>query len=166
MCMGLSFLGEGLFGKGKHSVKLWHRMWLFYFTIWWKYRFLSSFWGRLCGWGLLLIIPVGFQEIKQQPFPMIQPSVKIAVKKTYLLGSFGGCFWGVRKKRLTFIPRFAKDFFMHGVVAQLGERLNGIQEAVSSILSSSTRFLKNPRSSHRWSGVWRFERLLVEKTRA
>ena len=71
---------------------------------------------------------------------MIQPSVKIAVKKTYLLGSFGGCFWGVRKKRLTFIPRFAKDFFMHGVVAQLGERLNGIQEVVSSILSSSTRF--------------------------
>ena len=73
---------------------------------------------------------------------MIQPSVKIAVKKTYLLGSFGGCFWGVRKKRLTFIPRFTKDFFMHGVVAQLGERLNGIQEVVSSILSSSTRFLK------------------------
>ncbi len=28
---------------------------------------------------------------------------------------------------------------MFGAVAQLGERLNGIQEAVSSILSSSTR---------------------------
>ena len=48
----------------------------------------------------------------------------------------------MRKKRLTFIPRFAKDFLTHGVVAQLGERLNGIQEVVSSILSSSTRFLK------------------------
>lgn len=34
--------------------------------------------------------------------------------------------------------------------------LNGIQEAVSSILSSSTRYLKNPRSSHRWSGVFAF----------
>ena len=48
----------------------------------------------------------------------------------------------MRKKRLTFIPRFAKNFLTHGVVAQLGERLNGIQEVVSSILSSSTRFLK------------------------
>ena len=57
-------------------------------------------------------------------------------------GGFRGCFGGVRKKRLTFIPRFAKDFLTHGVVAQLGERLNGIQEVVSSILSSSTRFLK------------------------
>ena len=35
-----------------------------------------------------------------------------------------------------------RRLFTHGVVAQLGERLNGIQEVVSSILSSSTRFLK------------------------
>ena len=32
-----------------------------------------------------------------------------------------------------------------GAVAQLGERLNGIQEAVSSILSSSTRKIKGLR---------------------
>ena len=29
-----------------------------------------------------------------------------------------------------------------GVVAQLGERLNGIQEAASSILASSTKYIK------------------------
>ena len=86
---------------------------------------------------------MGFQEIKQQPFPMIQPSVKMVVKKAYLLGELWRLFLGsTKKKRLTFIPRFAKDFLTHGVVAQLGERLNGIQEVVSSILSSSTRFLK------------------------
>ena len=32
--------------------------------------------------------------------------------------------------------------FVRGGVAQLGERLNGIQEAVSSILSTSTRNFK------------------------
>ena len=35
---------------------------------------------------------------------------------------------------------FGKTFSCHGVVAQLGERLNGIQEAKSSILFSSTIF--------------------------
>ncbi len=35
-----------------------------------------------------------------------------------------------------------KSFVVQGAVAQLGERLNGIQEAVSSILSSSTRNFK------------------------
>ena len=69
-------------------------------------------------------------------------SVKMAGKKAYLLKMaletvFGG---GMKKKRLTFISGFAKSFLTHGVVAQLGERLNGIQEVVSSILSSSTRF--------------------------
>ena len=88
VCVPFSFWGEGLFGKGKHSVKM-------------------------------------------------------AGKKAYLLKMaletvFGGCM----KKRLTFISGFAKSFLTHGVVAQLGERLNGIQEVVSSILSSSTRFLK------------------------
>ena len=39
---------------------------------------------------------------------------------------------------------FSHCAFRRGAVAQLGERLNGIQEAVSSILSSSTRFLKTP----------------------
>ena len=34
--------------------------------------------------------------------------------------------------------------FRRGAVAQLGERLNGIQEAVGSIPSSSTRNLKPP----------------------
>jgi hypothetical protein len=38
------------------------------------------------------------------------------------------------------------DFFSEsrscGVVAQLGERLNGIQEAASSILASSTKNIK------------------------
>ena len=34
---------------------------------------------------------------------------------------------------------FSHCAFRRGAVAQLGERLNGIQEAVSSILSSSTR---------------------------
>jgi hypothetical protein len=40
-------------------------------------------------------------------------------------------------------PVLGADFFREretcGVVAQLGERLNGIQEAASSILASSTR---------------------------
>ncbi len=43
-------------------------------------------------------------------------------------------------------PRDIRQFlFSHGAVAQLGERLNGIQEAVSSILSSSTRTLRGLR---------------------
>ncbi len=37
-----------------------------------------------------------------------------------------------------------KSFFRRGAVAQLGERLNGIQEAKSSILFSSTIFSKAP----------------------
>lgn len=36
------------------------------------------------------------------------------------------------------------------------ERLNGIQEAVSSILSSSTRYLKIPRSSEDGRGILAF----------
>ena len=81
-----SFWGEGLFGKGKHSVKM-------------------------------------------------------AGKKAYLLKmALETVFGGGMKKRLTFISGFAKSFLTHGVVAQLGERLNGLQEVVSSILSSSTRF--------------------------
>ena len=54
------------------------------------------------------------------------------------------------ESRPAFLPRFIEKKFdkirrkgivllTHGVVAQLGERLNGIQEVVSSILSSSTR---------------------------
>ena len=43
-------------------------------------------------------------------------------------------------KVLTLPGRFCRRLLTHGVVAQLGERLNGIQEVVSSILSSSTRF--------------------------
>jgi hypothetical protein len=43
-------------------------------------------------------------------------------------------------------PVLGADFFREretcGVVAQLGERLNGIQEAASSILASSTRKIK------------------------
>ena len=40
---------------------------------------------------------------------------------------------------LKFFSYFALDF---GVIAQLGERLNGIQEVRSSILLSSTSFAK------------------------
>ena len=47
-------------------------------------------------------------------------------------------------KGLTSATGSYKHLLTHGVVAQLGERLNGIQEVVSSILSSSTRFLKGP----------------------
>ena len=54
------------------------------------------------------------------------------------------------ESRPAFLPRFIEKKFdkirrkgivllTHGVVAQLGERLNGIQEVVSSILSSSTK---------------------------
>ena len=48
------------------------------------------------------------------------------------------------KKILTPRPRTRKGISHHGAVAQLGERLNGIQEVRSSILLSSTRF----RGSH------------------
>ena len=47
---------------------------------------------------------------------------------------------GVRKNRLTFFgPRVDSLFVERGAVAQLGERLNGIQEVVGSIPSSSTK---------------------------
>ena len=39
----------------------------------------------------------------------------------------------------------AKSIYLVGGVAQLGERLNGIQEAVSSILSTSTTSFKGLR---------------------
>ena len=48
----------------------------------------------------------------------------------------------VCRDRLTLGASSYRSLLTHGVVAQLGERLNGIQEVVSSILSSSTRFLK------------------------
>ena len=51
---------------------------------------------------------------------------------------------GELKKKFDKIRRKGIVLLTHGVVAQLGERLNGIQEVVSSILSSSTRFLKGP----------------------
>ena len=46
----------------------------------------------------------------------------------------------VCRDRLTLGASSYRSLLTHGVVAQLGERLNGIQEVVSSILSSSTRF--------------------------
>ena len=45
----------------------------------------------------------------------------------------------LKQKVLTSPGLLTKRVFPRGDVAQLGERLNGIQEAVSSILSISTR---------------------------
>ena len=66
----------------------------------------------------------------------------------------------LKKKRIKNIDRrrsFGQYAFCRGAVAQLGERLNGIQEAVSSILSSSTRQFKNPRSLKNGRGFLRVQ---------
>ena len=70
------------------------------------------------------VIPLELQGKKHQPFSMAQPWEKVC------------------RDRLTLGASSYRSLLTHGVVAQLGERLNGIQEVVSSILSSSTRFLK------------------------
>ena len=51
-------------------------MWLFYFTVYWKYRLFTRFSADgLHNWGILLVIPLELQGIKHQPFPIIQPFV-------------------------------------------------------------------------------------------
>ncbi|CAK7007644.1 MAG: hypothetical protein DELT_00308 [Desulfovibrio sp.] len=51
-------------------------------------------------------------------------------------------------KRVDIKKSLRQKVFSRGGVAQLGERLNGIQEAVSSILSTSTSIYK-----HLWQSV-------------
>ena len=50
----------------------------------------------------LSVIPSGVQEIKYQPLPMIQPSVKMAVKKAYLLVGALEVVFGSAKKTVDF----------------------------------------------------------------
>ena len=51
-------------------------MWLFYFTVYWKYRLFIRFSADgLHNWSILLVIPLELQGIKHQLFPMTQPFV-------------------------------------------------------------------------------------------
>ena len=53
-----------------------HSIWLFYFNKMLKTESFFKFsTGGLHDWGILLVIPLAFQEMKHQPLPMTQPLV-------------------------------------------------------------------------------------------
>ena len=57
--------------------RLCHSIWLFYLYYAENIAFFSNFPADgLHDWGILLVTPLEFQEIKYQPFPMAQPREK------------------------------------------------------------------------------------------
>lgn len=55
-----------------------HSIWLFYLNNMLKNIFFSNFSADgIHVWGILLVIPLKFQEIKHQPFPMTSPLKKV-----------------------------------------------------------------------------------------